>query len=230
MKIYSIYPGNFYINRKIKVFDNNNKMIGYLHPNSLSEIHTNSKKLLFKLDYHKRKISNIDINDNLIVYFRFRPYFPFNYLDLMKNSLVVERVDSKKFDERIKELKNGYKLETLQLNLKTYLILLLQILISFVIVISCILFPDLIKNDLNFIFLLSFFSFFSLIISLFNLKRINQKEFNIRYISSIFLFAGLAFFTKENLSILMVLLTSLLALIYFLPDKLSLIKIMKNRF
>lgn len=212
MKIKSIFPGSFYARRKIKIYDND-KYIGDLYPNETIEINPKTKKLKFKLDYHKAIVENPE-NHYFIVYFDYRPYFPFNWLDLMKNALKVEQVETEDlFEKRITELSKS-SAKKININVFTHLIIILQALAGLSILFTSVFKKDLIKSDINLLFFIGLVSFVSVLILWLNLKNTYQGDFKIRHIAAIFLFLIVSFYTTSFLRILLTIISVLLFLLF----------------
>ncbi|MGJ8660672.1 MAG: hypothetical protein ACSHXL_01415 [Bacteroidota bacterium] len=101
LNIKFIPPGPMYSARRIKVMSENQQDY-VLSNNQNLKIDTSGKyKLKFKLDYHKVTFQNEQAsNENkfLFVYFKYRQYFPFNYIDLMfKSCLATKEVTEEEF-------------------------------------------------------------------------------------------------------------------------------------
>jgi hypothetical protein len=214
MKIKAIFPGNFYSRRKIKIYDENNHFIESIYPNQTIDLNTNSKKLKFQIDYHKKTVE-LNNNENLIVYFKYKPYFPFNYIDLMKNALEVKKTDIDNFEEEINKLEKGTLEKKIIINKHIYFSLFLQALASILLMYTTIFKQELVKFNVNLIFFIGLISLLSIFITLFNLKKTFYNEYNIRIIAAAMLFGSLSFFTKSYVSILLIIISLMLLFEYY---------------
>lgn len=185
-KIKCLFPGNNYLLRKISI-KIDDKLVAKIGHNEVIELDLEQHHVRFSLDYHKAKIDGKELkNDSyLILYFDFRDYFPYNFIDIMfKNSLrakIVSELEFKNFNETFYSTKTQ-ETELIKWNFSSIYSVIVGFLFSIGFV-SNVWINQNNSDTNNFAFIIGLASFIGFVHIVITHKKITIQQFRLRIIA-----------------------------------------------
>ncbi|MDI3527521.1 MAG: hypothetical protein PWR03_1704 [Tenuifilum sp.] len=183
VNIKCIFPFNYFLFRQVSIYVNNSK-VNSIGNTEEKEIYVpNDSIITFKLDLYRHTINVSSEKDkiNILIYFKFRNYFPFSYLDFFRRkALQSKELPDNEFESAFETTYNESNKEMATMdNTSNFMALGLSMLCLYSSVFEIN--NDSWKSELS--FLVSIVSIISIIILHVDRKKLFQYSYTVRIIT-----------------------------------------------